>query len=93
MYEIMLRFSFDDARRVMESAGLKVEMKDIKRQFKKYHNQYYTESVPTWCVINPHTQQPEPIDEIFKKYLEQRKKTLFLEFESKIEIYNLFVKK
>lgn len=93
MFEITLRFSLDDARKVMESVGLKVELIEIDQEFKRYHNDFYTEKVPMWCVINPNTQKPEPIIPIFNKYLEHRKKSLFLEFESRIEIYNLFDKK
>jgi len=93
MYEITLSFSLDDARKVLESAGLKVELVEIDQEFKRYHNDSYTEKVPVWCVINPHTQKPEIIDYIFRKFLEHKKKSLFLDFESKIEIYNLFDKK
>lgn len=93
MFEITLLFSLDDARTLLESAGLKVEMIGIDREFRRYHNDSYMEKVPTWCVYNPHTQKPEPIDIIFRKYLEHRKKALFLGSENKIEIYNLFNKK
>lgn len=93
MFEITLLFTLDDARMVLESAGLKVELIDIDREFSRYHNDTYTEKVPTWCVYNPNTQKPEPIDIIFRKYLELRKKELFLRSENKIEIYNLFSKK
>lgn len=93
MFEITLRFTLDDARKVLESAGLRVELVEFDQDFKKYHNHFYTEKISIWCVINPHTQKPEPITSIFNKYLEHRKKSLFLDFESKIEIYNLFDKK
>lgn len=93
MIEITLHFTLEDARKVLQSAGLKVEFMEIEQTFSRYHNDSYREKVPMWCVINPHTQQPEPIDAIFRKYLEQRKKSLFLDYESKIEIYNLFAKK
>ena len=93
MLEVMLRFSLEDARRLMESAGLAVEIRETPTPVKQYHDRVEMQLLPVWCVINPHTGTPEPLKDTFSRYLENRKKQLFLNCENRLEIFSLFDKK
>lgn len=90
MIEIKLVFSTEDAIAIFRNAGLTVEMYDFPIWFKNSHEEE-PEIIPMWAVRNPYTNKIEKLKDFFNKYMEAKKKELFLTPE-KLDIYNLFDK-
>jgi hypothetical protein len=91
MIKVKILFTTTEAIQVFRNAGLKVEMCDFPVWFQdtKHPEGGTEETIPIMAVINPHTQQPEKLEEVFQRYLEAKKAELFLNPEN-LEIYNLF---
>jgi hypothetical protein len=88
MIEIKLVFSNEDAISIFRNAGLLVEMHDFPIYFGRYHGDK-EDLIPMLAVKNPHNDKMEKLEPIFRKYMEAKKKELFLTPE-KLDIYNLF---
>jgi len=93
MYTVSLSFSDNDAKNMLEGIGLEIRFQEMEFEFSVYHNQTQKELIKVWVVINPYTRQPELLRTFFEKYLESKKKDLFLTLDNKLDIYNLFDKK
>lgn len=91
MMKIEVIFTAEEAVSLFREAGLTVEIQDVEYHFDAPHRPDYTESIPTWVVVNPHTQVAEPLDKMFRKYIAMKQKELFLTAE-KLQIFNLFEK-
>ena len=88
MIEIKLVFSTEDAISIFRNAGLTVEIYDFPVWFGHSYGEK-EEMIPMWAVRNPHNNKLEKLEDFFKKYMEAKKKELFLTPE-KLDIYNLF---
>ncbi|NDV45828.1 hypothetical protein D0T49_02025 [Paludibacter sp. 221] len=91
MIKTELIFSTAEAVKILRNLGLKVELRDIPVSFYTHGSTAYVDMIPTWVVENPHTGQSVKVEELFNKYLQEKKRTLFLQPE-KIEIFKLFEK-
>lgn len=93
MYTVSLSFSDYEAKKMLEGIGLDIRFQDMASEFPAYHNTTSKEILKVWVVINPYTQQPELLRTFFERYLETKKKDLFLTVENKLDVYKLFDKK
>jgi len=85
---IELMFSTEDARQIFEAAGLEVSMQKFEYQFPMGPNSY-TDTIEMLAVRNPFTNQWVRADKLFKTYILQKQRDLFLKPE-KLEVFNLF---
>lgn len=92
MYTVSLSFSDQSVKKMLEGIGLDVRLQEMEFEFPAYHNTTKKELLNVWVVINPYTGQPELLRAFFERYMEMRKKDLFLTVENKLDVYNLFVK-
>lgn len=91
MIKMEIIFTVEEAISLFREAGLTVEIRDLEYNFQLAHRIEYTESIPTWVVVNPYNSDFVPLDSIFRKYIELKQKELFLTSD-KLKIYNLFKK-
>ena len=91
MIKTELTFSILDAVKIFRAVGLSVEIQDIPTTFYTHGSGAYVENIPTWVVENPNGGQPVELEVLFRKYLSEKKRALFLNPE-KIEIFKLFEK-
>ncbi len=92
MIEVKINFDVNEAVNLFRDAGLTVERRDIEREFHAPHRPIEMMFIPTWIVVNPHTQEEELLEDCFQRHIKHKYKKLFLTTE-KIDIYNLFTKK
>lgn len=90
MNNIEITFSLYDAVNFFRQNGFKVEFRDMEVEFTDRYKKPYTETIKVWVVYNPHTEHPEFIENVFQRYIEKKKKYLFLNEENKLDLYNLF---
>lgn len=93
MYTVSFFFSDYEAKNMLEGIGLDIRFQDMEFEFTAYHNITKKEILKVWVVINPYTQQPELLRRFFERYLQVKKKDLFLTVENKLDVYKLFDKK
>ncbi len=92
MIKETITFTLDEAKQVFTEAGLTVERRMVSHTFQPSHRPEYTDEIPVWVVVNPHTGEAERLEDCFRKFIKQKKQQLFLTAE-KLEIYSLFDKK
>lgn len=92
MYTVSLSFSDYEAKKMLEGIGLEIRFQDMEFELPAYHNTTRKELLKVWVVINPYTQKPELLKTFFEKYLENKKKDLFLSVDNKLDVYKLFEK-
>lgn len=93
MHTVLLSFSDNDAKKMLEGLGLDIRFQDMEFELPQYHNTTCKEVLKVWVIINPYTQQPELLSVFFKRYLESKKKDLFLTVDNKLDVYKLFDKR
>ncbi len=92
MIKLSLYFTIEEAVSLFRNVGLTVERRYVEREFHAPHRPIELRIIPTWIVVNPHTNKEELLEDCFRKYLSQQYKELFLQ-PNKLTIYNVFNKK
>lgn len=93
MYTVSLSFSDYEAKKMLQGIGLDIRFQDMEFEFRASPNTTRKEILKVLVVINPYTQQPELLRTFIERYLETKKKDLFLTVENKLDVYKLFDKK
>lgn len=91
MIEVKLQFSIDEAVALFRESGLEVTQLETTHIFRAPNEITYEEDLLTWVVLNPNTNEHEPLLPYFMEFIKQRKKDLFLTAE-KLQLFNLFKK-
>lgn len=88
MIKHTIAFSIEDAKRVFETAGLQVYLKQMDIYI---HSDDEPDNVlDVWFVKNPLSGEDVLLEIAFKDFLAKRNKQLFLQDVSKLDVYNLF---
>lgn len=87
--KVEFRFLTKEVIAMLREKGLTVEMEDVPTVFKYYNGQEYSLDIPTWMVHDPNGKEKVSLETFFKAYVEQKKRSLFLE-PTGLELYMIF---
>lgn len=89
---IELYFSPDEMVELFRSAGLNVEFRKTQCVFDYICDEPQITEISAWMVQNPNTLEWDFIPKYFNKYIQMKKRELFLDEDNKLKIINLFDK-
>ena len=90
--KIELNYTLTEAARLFREAGIICDIRPVEVEFKTFNDRTYTDIIETWAVENPHNGKVEQLEGYFRKYMEMKKRELFLSEENKLKILTLFDK-
>lgn len=90
--KVELYFTPEESASIFSQVGLVVEMREMEFYFQRHGSAEEKTILSVWIVENPHNGKPEKLSDMFRKYIQMKKKELFLSEDNKLKILNLFEK-